>query len=297
MISCQHPLKPDRLCLWSKADLLGLSSHATFAARAKDDLLKGVDPEYREDIARILDLADQAQATWTTVFTDFYAPPVVAAALIALRKLADVTAVPLGGYPQAERCRLCLGHADALTGAAADPAELGGVSAMEVSGNFMFDPITHRDILGACCTGTGVVRGKIGDILVHGEQGAQMLVVPELVPHFQMFLTQVRSVPVTTKAVDLSELKIRAPKVQELRSVEASMRLDSVASAGFRVSRSQMSDLCAKGDVKVNWKPMKASRDVQEGDTISCAGKGRLEIRSVSVTKKGKYAVEMVRLL
>ena len=42
---------------------------------------------------------------------------------------------------------------------------------------------------------------------------------------------------------------------------------------------------------------MKASRDVQEGDTISCAGKGRLEIRSVSVTKKGKYAVEMVRLL
>lgn len=55
---------------------------------------------------------------------DFYAPPVVAAALIALRKLADVTAVPLGGYPQAERCRLCLGNADALTGAAADPAEV-----------------------------------------------------------------------------------------------------------------------------------------------------------------------------
>ena len=64
---------------------------------------------------------------------------------------------------------------------------------MEVSGNFMFDPITHRDVLGACCTGTGVVRGKIGDILVHGEQGAQMLVVPELVPHFEMFLTQVNA--------------------------------------------------------------------------------------------------------
>lgn len=63
-------------------------------------------------------------------------------------------------------------------------------------------------------------------------------------------VVQIRSVPVTAKAVDLSELKIRAPKVQELRSVEASMRLDSVASAGFRVSRSQMSDLCARGDVK-----------------------------------------------
>ena len=42
---------------------------------------------------------------------------------------------------------------------------------------------------------------------------------------------------------------------------------------------------------------MKASREVQEGDTISCAGKGRLEIRGVNVTKKGKYAVEMVRLV
>ncbi len=72
------------------------------------------------------------------------------------------------------------------------PWQLGGVSALEISGNFMFDPITHRDVLGACCTGTGVVRGKIGDILVHGEQGAQMLVAPDLVEHFQMFLTQVQ---------------------------------------------------------------------------------------------------------
>ncbi len=39
------------------------------ASRGKDDLLKGIDPEHREDIARILDLADQAETTWTTVFT------------------------------------------------------------------------------------------------------------------------------------------------------------------------------------------------------------------------------------
>ena len=60
--------------------------------------------------------------------------------------------------------------------------------------------------------------------------------------------------------------------------------------------------VCCVADIshdacRVNWKPMKASRDVQEGDIISCAGKGRLEIKSVSMTKKGKYAVEMVRLL
>lgn len=57
--------------------LVNGASHSRFgalvtAARAKDDLLRGVDPEYREDIARILDLADQAQATWTTVFTGVF---------------------------------------------------------------------------------------------------------------------------------------------------------------------------------------------------------------------------------
>ena len=68
--------------------------------------------------------------------------------------------------------------------------QLGGVSAIEASGNFMFDPISHRDVLGACM-GTGIVRGKVGDILMDGEQGAQLLVIPELVPHFEMALTQV----------------------------------------------------------------------------------------------------------
>lgn len=38
---------------------------------------------------------------------------------------------------------------------------------------------------------SGVVRDKVGDILVQGEAGAQVLVDPELVEHFEMSLTQV----------------------------------------------------------------------------------------------------------
>jgi hypothetical protein len=30
-----------------------------------------------------------------------------------------------------------------------NPAQLGGVAALQVKGNFMFDPATHRDFLGA----------------------------------------------------------------------------------------------------------------------------------------------------
>jgi hypothetical protein len=58
---------------------------------------------------------------------------------------------------------------------------------------------------------------------------------------------QVRTVPVQARGVPLSELRVRAPRVEELSSVEASLRLDAVASAGFRVSRSKMMDLIKSG--------------------------------------------------
>lgn len=62
---------------------------------------------------------------------------------------------------------------------------------MRVQGNFMFDPATHRDFLGAIL-GTGIERSKVGDIIIMGETGAQILVAEELVEHFEMSLTQVK---------------------------------------------------------------------------------------------------------
>lgn len=64
---------------------------------------------------------------------------------------------------------------------------------MSVSGRFAFDAATHRDFLGACL-GTGIERSKVGDILVVGEDGAQILVVPELVQHLEATLVQVTEV-------------------------------------------------------------------------------------------------------
>ena len=50
------------------------------------------------------------------------------------------------------------------------------------------------------------------------------------------------------------------------------------------------------GDVRVNWRAgAKPSADVKAGDVISCAGKGRVEVREASLTKKGKWAVQLVR--
>ena len=55
----------------------------------------------------------------------------------------------------------------------------------------MFDAATHRDFLGACL-GTGVDRSRVGDILLNGEQGAHVLVVPELAEYLSGHMTSVR---------------------------------------------------------------------------------------------------------
>lgn len=107
---------------------------------------------------------------------------------------------------------------------------------------------------------------------------------------------QVRSVTVETRVIPLSELRVPAPKTQEIATVEASLRLDAMASAGFRMSRSKMSDLVRSGAVRVNWRETKkASVDVKAGDVISCTGKGRVEVGTVVTTAKGKFQVQLTR--
>lgn len=262
-----------------------------YSGKEKERLLKGVTVEHREEVARILEQGQRAESTWTAVFTDFYTPPVIADALQAFKLVPDVHPEAWGGYAMAERTRIRLSRADMPEDLAALTA---GVSAVLVKGNFIFDAATHRDFLGACL-GTGIERSKVGDILVQGEQGAHILVVPELVSHLEMSLTSVRSVPVSTCQIELSELAVREVKVQEMRSVEASLRLDAIASAGFRTSRSKVVDMVKAGDIRVNWKESKASSVVKAGDIISCAGKGRCEVKAVELTKKERYAVQLVR--
>ncbi|PSC68957.1 photosystem II S4 domain [Micractinium conductrix] len=275
----------------------GGGSNTRLAAAPRGDLLRGVDADNREAVARIVEQAQRAADSWSVAWSDFYTPPVVADALVVLQRMADVGGLPWGGYPQAERCRLALGREEAIEGLSADPSLLDGVAALQCKGNFLFDPATHRDFLGACL-GTGIERDKVGDILVTGEQGAQILVAPHLVEHLEGALTQVRTVPVLASVIPLADLQVRAPRVEALSSVEASLRLDAVASAGFRMSRSKMTDLVKSGDVRVNWRSgCKASADVKAGDVISVAGKGRLEIKAAERTAKGKFRVEMQRYL
>ncbi|MEM6254138.1 MAG: photosystem II S4 domain protein [Cyanobacteria bacterium P01_D01_bin.156] len=254
----------------------------------KDNLLKGV--ENVETLTRIIDQADQAIRTWEPVTTDFLSPPAFYEAEAMFNRLADIHTQAQGGYPQAERQRMTIARAEIPLEGQELPLAL-----LSVAGNFLFDTATHRDFLGALL-GTGIVREKVGDIIVLGERGAQIIVVPELVEFLEMSLNQVRSVTVKTRSIEWNELRVREPKKKEMTTVEASMRLDAVASAGFGMSRSKMADMITKGDVRVNWKTTsQASYALKAGDLVAIRGKGRLEIGEVMITKKQRYRIGLTR--
>ncbi len=254
------------------------------------ELLKGL--ENREVVARVIDLAEQAIKTWEVVVTDFLSPPELLEVRQVFDRLTEIQLVAWGGYPQAERQRCAIARADIPL--SEDSVTL---AAVDIAGNFLFDPATHRDFLGSLL-GCGIVREKSGDIIILGERGAQAIIVPEMVEFLTLHLQQVRSVPVQVKEISLADLKIREPKKKELTTVEASLRLDAIASAGFGLSRSKMVDFINSGDVRVNWKDVsQSSYNLKMGDLVALRGKGRLEVGEITVTKKDRYRVQLTRFL
>ncbi|KAK7294510.1 hypothetical protein RJT34_17399 [Clitoria ternatea] len=132
----------------------------------------------------ILRPARRASLKREILHTDFLTPPVLKESMQVLEKLADVKAIAQGGYPQAERCRISVGHPEVLI---SDPDI---ISALSITGNFQFEPCSHGDILGSILD-TGIARDKLGDIILQGEQGAQVIVVPELVDFLMSTLVKI----------------------------------------------------------------------------------------------------------
>ncbi|CAN0891265.1 Putative RNA-binding protein YlmH [Linum grandiflorum] len=270
----------------------GICSSAQAMKKQADGLLNSVtDKNVIEDVKYVIEMATRAARDRKILYTDFLTPPTVKESMVVLEKLADITTDVQGGYPEAERCRISIAHHEVL----AQDADI--VAAMSISGNFGFVSCSHGDFLGAIL-GTGVAREKVGDVLLlQGGKGAQFLVVPELVEFFRTSLDKIRFVVFLLTHLTTS-ISYPFVSTKTFRTVEASLRLDALASAGFKLSRSKLVDLISKGDVRVNWSTVtKNNTSLRSGDMISVSGKGRLKIGEINSTKKGKFGVELIRYL
>ncbi len=257
----------------------------------RKELLEGApDPAALEPV---IAAAEEALRTWTPVWTAFLPAELREQAEARLGPLSELSLHGDGGHGGAERQRLLLQRTDSHLDPGSLPSELAG---LEISGNFLFDPAEPGDVR-AGLLAAGASPGEVGDIWMRGDRGAQAIVTAALAARLQGATGQVRTVPVELTARPIVELQLPAKRASKrLTSVEASLRLDALASAGFGMSRSRMADLIRQGAVRLNWNAVSSpSRELASGDRVQLEGRGELLVEELALTKRDRWRVTLVR--
>ncbi len=243
--------------------------------------------------AAALDRIEQVEKTLQPQAGDFLDPFLQRAAEKVLNLSRQVKYLSWGGYAGAERVRHLVFPADRQAKTSHVP-----LACLEVQTGAPAGELSHRDYLGAVL-GLGLRREKIGDIIITDEGSAQLVVASELKDFLLSSWTQVGKHSVTVREIDSSQLRPVAPRLREIKATVASLRLDAVASAGFGMSRSKIAPAIRSGLIKLNWQSAKsAGATVKEGDVISLAGRGRVELSAVTgESKKGRLQILLKKLL
>ena len=106
-----------------------------------------------------------------------------------------------------------------------------------------------------------------------------------------------RDVEVNIKFIDLTELRNPIERISKfINSVEASTRIDAIASAGFRISRSKIIDKIKNGFLYLNGlKVNKSTINLKVGDKIRFENKGIIEILEIEKTKRERWKIKLLK--
>ena len=139
----------------------------------------------------------------------------------------------------------------------------------------------------------GIRREAVGDLCLQPRQ-CDLFVTAELAPYLLDNLTSAGRAHLTLTRIAPSQADRPPQALQELRVTVSSPRLDSVISAAFHLSRGS-----AAGRVNLNDLPcLKPDRAVQENDTVSVRGLGKLRVLALGgLTKKGRLALTLGKYL
>ena len=155
--------------------------------------------------------------------------------------------------------------------------------------------LTHRTVLGSVL-GLGIKREMLGDIIVQNNL-CDIIISKTIAEYVLNNLKAIGRDKVLVKEISFEELMVPEDTSKELKTTVSSLRIDSVISAGYGISREKSSALIKGELVKLNHIVIKSSvKQVHEGDIVSVRGKGRLEIREIGGTSKsGRIKIVLAR--
>lgn len=230
---------------------------------------------------RLNELARRSAREWQPVCSRFLAAEERELALHSAHEW-HVLAHFDGGWPDAERVQCCFCPEDI-------PPIFTGVW-MRVAWNPRFGTVDHRSLLGSLMA-LGMERALMGDFVLQ-EHAALIRATPELALRLPGELSRVGNVSVqVSQPAEVPE--ITPPQGDMLRDTVASLRLDSVLSAGLRTSRAKGVEWLRQGLVQVNHQlTQRPDQQLTPGDLISVRGFGRIRLLEAGApTRKDRIPI------
>lgn len=158
-------------------------------------------------------------------------------------------------------------------------------------------PLTHREVLGSLMS-LGIDRSLIGDILI-SEKNVQIVAKKEIVQFVIQNFLRAGKVRLCFEQQPLSELESPQKQIKEISGTIKTLRLDSVISLAFGISRTSAKDFINASRVFINDKNvLKSDFTVKEGDKLTLRGKGKAFLKEVgNLSRKERIFVKIERYI
>ncbi len=259
----------------------------------KQELLK--DYKKQEDkicLGQILDKIEISKKNGKIECTDFLDMYQVSLVQNFLRKMQFSNCILFGGYEDAER-KIAVIYPEDYTDSMIQKNydKILKVVRVQLSEEER-GKYSHRNYLGGIVK-LGLKREKIGDILV-SEEGADIIAVAEfsnILKEQLPSLTRFENSKV--EILSLNQLKKKEIKVEEIKIIVPSLRLDNFVSDLARTSRSKAAQIINQERVFINGQnETKLSKQVKVNDIITIRGKGRFVIKEFcGTTRSGRIVI------
>ena len=254
-----------------------------------------INSNYKKETEELINIANLAYKHWETYWTGFNSTYVCEEILKDFENLNDFKFFIYGGFSSSQRSRIACFRGDNIPEEDALKSNF-PAQGIKINGNFLFDNATQDDFRSLLIE-NGVNQIKVGDIWTIGDRGAQGIIDNLDIEHIDEKIFYLRDVKVKIKLVGIDELQIPSRRSKKLvNTVEASTRLDAIASAGFRVSRTKIIERIENGMLRLNGsKVNKPTINLKIGDKLELENKGFIEILNLEITKRERWKVKLLR--
>lgn len=177
-----------------------------------------------------------------------------------------------------------------------DENTLNPVCALKITKD-RFSSLSHRDYLGAIM-GLGIKRDTIGDILIN-DDGCILFCLKSISGYLIENLKQAGRGQLSVTEYIKTDIDLFESNTDIIFLSVASLRLDCVVAAAFKLSRTVAVEMIKQGVVYVNsLQILKTDYSLNPGDKLVLRGKGKIIIEEITgKSKKGRIHINIKRYL